>query len=231
MKNILVTQRAKKNKYGCDVDVLEQAYVSYLEKFEVRLILIPNSTSQLAKYFDINLQIHGIILSGGNDVSPELYGGDDKLSSDISTARDHCEKKVLDIAIKKKIPVFGICRGLQFINVYFGGRINQDIHQKHGDTHRPAQDHKLIIKENSIIDSLSSKGLTTNSFHNQGVFVEDLSVSLKTFVVEEAVGLVEGLYHPHLPIAAVQWHPERGDTRPLDTLLTKSFLARKLFWQ
>jgi putative glutamine amidotransferase len=230
MKNILITQRASKDKYGCNIDFLEHSYINYLEKFNIKLIVIPNSTAHLEEYFDLNIQ--GIILSGGNDVNPELYGEENKKSSDISNDRDRCEKKILDIAVEKKIPLLGICRGLQFSNVYFGGKINQDLHQKCGDKHLPAQDHRVVLKENTIIDCLKSQEILVNSYHNQAVFPEDLSSELKTFVFEKESGLIEGIYHPQLPLAAIQWHPEREkEVKLIDKLLIESFLESKLFWE
>ncbi len=225
MRSVLITQRANKNKYNCDIDVLEHCYVSYLEKYNVRLIAIPNSTSCLEEYFDIGLQIHGIVLSGGNDVSPELYCGDKKKSSGISNGRDNCEKRILNTAIEKKIPVFGICRGLQFINVYFGGKISQDIR-----SHNISQ-HSVVVQERDISKNLNSKEVVVNSFHNQGVFPEDLSPELRVFAIDKTSGVIEGLYHPQRPIAAVQWHPEREKkVKKIDRLLTKSFLKNELFW-
>jgi putative glutamine amidotransferase len=230
MKNILITQRASKDKYGCNIDFLEYSYINYLEKFNIRLIVIPNSTTYLEKYFDLNIQ--GIILTGGNDVNPGLYGEKNKKSSDISNDRDRCEKKILAIAVEKRIPLLGICRGLQFSNVFFGGKINQDLHQKCGDKHLPARDHPVILKENTLIGYLKSQEVLVNSYHNQAVFPEDLSSELKTFAFEKKSGLIEGIYHPQLPLAAVQWHPERETAvKLIDKLLIESFLERKLFWE
>lgn len=230
MKNILITQRASKDKYGCKIDFLEHSYINYLEKFNVQLIVIPNATTLPEKYFDLNIQ--GVILSGGNDVNPELYGEENKHSSDISNDRDRCEKKILEIAVERKIPVLGICRGLQFSNVYFGGKINQNLHQKCGDKHLPAREHPVVLKEKTIIDSLKSQEVLVNSYHNQAVFPEDLSSELKAFAVEKESGLIEGLYHPQLPLAAIQWHPEREKkVKLIDKLLIESFLEGKLFWE
>lgn len=124
--NILISQRHAKNVYDDWIDVLENNYINYFSKFGINLVPVSNAThdfSRIVKY----INPVGIILTGGDDVNPELYNGkaNDKLS--VSTARDTTEIKLIELAIKNNIPLLGICRGMQLINVFFKGSLIQNI--------------------------------------------------------------------------------------------------------
>jgi len=206
---IAISQRQDKNKHGDFVDTLENNYINYLEKFGVKLIQIPNSSEDIRSYFKTP-PIKGIILSGGNDIGE-------------SEQRDETEKKLLDIAVKRKLPVLGICRGMQFINHYFGGSLN------HVENH-VAQNHNIEIIDNKIGQSLKGQ-IKTNSYHTQGISSEGLSNQLKSFAQSSDL-LIEGLYHPFLPIAGIQWHPERiSPGNEINEKLIKAFLNKELFWK
>jgi len=212
---IAISQRSESNKYGVRIDVLESDYITYLEKFGVILLPLPNSTDDLGYYFD-HFPVQGIILSGGEDISPESYG---ERGEGISP-RDLTEKKMLDLAVMRKLPVLGICRGLQFINVYFKGRLVKDIKEELGE-HLPAKDHSIKTAEGEFL---------VNSYHNQGVSEEKLSTELKTWAT--CGKLVEALYHPSLPIAGIQWHPERNSPdKELNKRIIAAFINRRWFWE
>ncbi len=142
-KDILITLRSEKNKHNCHIEVLESAYVAFFEQFGVRIIPLPNSASQLDKYLDSNLNLQGVILSGGNSINPSLYGNNDLKLQDVSDRRDKCEIRILEKAIEMRIPVLGICRGLQLINVFFGGVLVNN--EKEETYYPPALDHPVFI--------------------------------------------------------------------------------------
>jgi len=130
--------------------------------------------------------------------------------------------------VERKLPVLGICRGMQMINVFFGGKLIKNIKEEIGDTHPPGLDHGIrIIDEKEAFNDTK-----VNSFHNQAVTEGSLSPKLKPFAVSEKERLVEGLYHPSLPIAGVQWHPERkSPDKDINEKLLKAFVKRELFWK
>ncbi len=211
-----ISQRIGKNQHGDIVDSLEKNYIDYLEKKGFTLILIPNGSkniNQLLKKVDY------IILTGGNDINPALYSSAEEDS--LVKIRDDTETLMIDFAIKNKIPVLGICRGMQFINVYFKGKIIEDIKLLYPE-HKVRVDHEVITKE-------FGNGMT-NSYHNQGINSSVLSTELKLF--GEANGVIEALYHPTLPIAGIQWHPERNSPNDeFNDKIINAFIKKELFWK
>ena len=226
--NVLISQRHDMNKYGQWLDVLENDYVRFFEKFGIQLIPVSNIVDVLT-YFQF--EVSGIVLSGGNNVGPSVYGEEKELS-DVSAKRDSTEGRLLDEGIKREVPILGICRGMQFINAYFGGKIHDDISRlKPGVDHSPAVKHDIELLESDLIKKIG-KVQQVNSFHNQGVPVDDLSSSLKAFALATDIPLVEGLYSPEHRLAAIQWHPERDETlSKFDEILIQSFLDKTLFWK
>lgn len=157
----------------------------------------------------------GILLTGGHDVDPSIYG-EEPLEGKVSCCktRDNMEKLVLEDAMKKDKPILGICRGIQFINAALGGTLYQDLPKQHTsdiDHHqKPPYDvpvHDVTIKKVSpLYDCLGSDRISVNSYHHQAV--KDVAPCLEV-MAESEDGLVEALYKPFYSFLwAVQWHPE-----------------------
>lgn len=225
---LLISQRNDINKNGDLIDNLENNYINYLEKFGAQLMIVPNATKKIESYF--NFPLYGIILSGGNNVNPELYGGKLQEGIVLSKERDETEKKLLEIAIKKKLPVLGICKGMQFINVFFKGRlvnIKKEIRLQAGHVR---VNHIIRITDKKAAEVLGTKA-DVNSYHEYGVVEKTLSSQLKSFA-QTADGVIEGIYHPSLPIAGVQWHPERkSPDERINENIIEAFLSKGLFWK
>jgi len=221
---VAISQRNLKSDNGSDRDILENAYVKYFEGFGINLIPIPNISQDIGLYFE-ELPIKAIILSGGNDINPELYNQKPVYVRDLSMFRDNTERKLLEIAIKNRLPVLGICRGMQFINVFFGGGIIQNIKE------HVATRHGVNIIDLSLSKLLNKTIIVVNSYHNQGISKECLPPELKAFAFSEKDGVVEGIYHQNYPIAGIQWHPERlGSAKEYDKEIMKTFIEKRLFW-
>lgn len=225
---IAISQRRDKNKYGSYIDNLDAAYIEYFGKFGVRLLPIPNSAKDVDYYFK-NLPIEGVILSSGNDINPAMYGSNEK-SDSVSIERDLTEKKILDISIKKNLPVLGMCRGMQFINIFFKGSLVNIKRDTENKTEHVASIHKIKIINQSAA-KLIGNSFDVNSYHNNGISREALSNELKAFTKSDD-GLIEGIYHPKLPIAAIMWHPERKSPNEIvNKKIINAFLKRELFWK
>jgi putative glutamine amidotransferase len=161
---------------------------------------------------------NGIILSGGEDVHPKFYGKPEYLEmldpADIIEKRDEFELEVIDAAMKMKLPVLGICRGLQIANVFFKGTLIPDIpsigKSGHAKEEGYDQTHTVLAKSGSALQSIASGKGTVNSAHHQSA--DKIGMELKVNATSED-GIVEGLEwkspegKPFLLL--VQWHPER----------------------
>ena len=157
----------------------------------------------------------GFLLTGGQDVSPKLYG-EEILSEcgQINQQRDKMEQILIKQVIELDKPMLGICRGIQILNTVLGGTLYQDLPMQYSseiDHHMmPPYDrvvHKVILNEEAPLYSiLNVKEIGVNSYHHQAI--KDLSEKLKIAAVSED-GIIEGVYMPGKKfVLATQWHPE-----------------------
>lgn len=157
----------------------------------------------------------GLMLTGGHDVSPRVYGQQPIKECGLTHARkDALEQELLDQALEANIPILGICRGLQFINAALGGTLYQDL-----STQRPSTlEHHMEPPYNTVSHSvelvpgtplqllMKLSTLEVNSYHHQGI--RNLANCLKAMAVASD-GLIEAAYHPKKRFCwGVQWHPE-----------------------
>lgn len=155
------------------------------------------------------LSYDGLLLTGGDDMDPALFGQEDRGSRGIDRARDQAELVLLDAFFGANKPVLAICRGHQVVNVWLGGDLIQDLgpelapfHQKEvGD-----QVHLIRGLEGSLLHRLYGPVFPVNSSHHQGLgrLGRGLAASAKS-----EGGVVEAAEHDTLPLISVQFHPER----------------------
>lgn len=226
---VLISQRHEADPRGNYRNILEGDYTRYFESKGVLLLPVSNETTDVHRYFD-ELHVKGIILSGGGDVHPEIYGKEPSGSMNVSRERDRVEDEMIRMAIECELPVFGICRGMQKINVYFEGFVVSSISEtrKHP---MPSTDHKVRFDHPDLVVELGVEAVEVNSYHNYGITEESLSSKLRAFALSDD-GIVEGLYHPNLPIAGVQWHPERkSPNEAVNDIICEAFKGRRMFWR
>ena len=224
---IAISQRHNKTERGF-ADILENNYIKYYEKFGLTLIPMPNVSKNINSYFE-TIKIEGIILTGGDDISPSLYKGMN-LKENYSEERDKTESALIKMAIAKKVPLLATCRGTQMLNVFFGGKLLQKVNDVTGVNH-VATRHKVKIVDEKALNLFKKKEFFVNSYHNHGIDKNTISKRLRAFAVSED-GLIEGIYHPKYPIAGILWHPERpGSDIAADKSFVKSFVERKFFWK
>lgn len=218
MKRVLVSQRVVEGPYGDARDALEHSYVTFLERHGFTVVPVSNAAADASASFTDD--VAGVVLTGGNDVS-------------TSVERDRTEAALLRTAIDRTLPVLGICRGMQFINVFFGGTLVPDLEQHPAwETHRPGGSHPVAIVDPAALDMLGADIYEVNTFHRQAVTTGTMAPALRAFAVDRGSDVVEGLFHPSLPVAAVQYHPERRDiTASVDERLMDAFASRTLFWE
>jgi len=179
--------------------------------------LFVHERSKLPKRFD------ALIVSGGIDICPKTYGSTTEFP--CNEARDEMELLLLDRALKENRPILGICRGMQLINVYFGGSLHHDIHALDLDFPHPRSPFPAIdvtihpfTKLRAIFQTSHAK---VNALHHQAIasLGEGLRVS-----ATDANGIVQAIEHQERFVIGVQWHPEYMPYSPLQRRLFKSFV-------
>ncbi|WP_395701134.1 gamma-glutamyl-gamma-aminobutyrate hydrolase family protein [Aquabacterium sp.] len=224
---------------------LEQSVAHWVLSGHAMAVMIPAVTrDSIVTRSDLTLPdyanaLDGLVLQGGNDVAPESYD-ESPLHPDWAgdRIRDRYEMELIDAFVQAGKPVFGICRGLQLLNVMFGGTLLQDIKTQRPDSrvHREPGQYERHYHDIELQPGTHLAGLypglqraTTNSIHHQGI--KDLAPG---FVIEARCpddGMVEAIRRSEGPgyVAAVQWHPEfhgPGDAATFDdTPLLNDFLA------
>ncbi len=159
-------------------------------------------------------QVHGLLLTGGHDVSPLCWGEEPLVSmGEILPERDDFDIKLAKLAYKKSMPILGICRGYHILNVAFGGTLYQDISYasysfiKHNqDSYYDVPTHTIDIDSESILQGILGKECLVNSFHH--LAIKEVSPNFKVTarakdgVIEAIEGNTESF------VMGVQWHPE-----------------------
>lgn len=169
-------------------------YIEFFERLGFLVIPVPNNSKHIEKYIE-ELDVDGIVLTGGNNVNPSLYNGIEELES-VYKQRDEVEGRLLDVAVKNNIPLLGICRGFHYINVHFGGTISHDV------KNHVKKDH-ILISQNTLLNDTK-----TNSYHNQAILKHNLSSDFDVIAFTKD-NVIETIYHKEHKILGVQWHPER----------------------
>lgn len=195
---------------------IAETYVQSVVKAGGAPVLIPVITDMEALTVIVS-GLDGLLMSGGGDINP-LYVGEEPVPQlqDVDTFRDEFDLILLRLATNRQLPVMGICRGHQLINVAFSGSVYQDIHSQHEATlfkhsqtmPREQASHSVRITDTSsrLFDILKKEpDIFVNSFHHQAV--KDIAPEFKETAVAPD-GINEAMEHPEKEIFSVQWHPE-----------------------
>lgn len=215
---------------------LEYAFSYYYPELVVEangtplLLPLTNSLKDLETYCNL---CDGFIFSGGSDINPKLYKQNPHpQAGPYDDLRDYMETNLLKMAIRKNKPCFGICRGMQLMNVVNGGTLIQDIVSlrpskvKHlmSQPYENKFAHTIDIISGSLLENVfSCKQLLVNSIHHQAI--DKLAANLEILALAED-NIIEAIVNPSLKFfVGVQWHPEycfKTDTKNLD--LVKYFI-------
>ncbi len=213
MKTILMSMRVvETSSYKEDRNSIAYDYIDFFEKLGFFVILIPNNTRIIKEYLE-RFNYSMIVLSGGNNVHPDLYSSG-LLAEDCYKERDSIEFELIKYSIKCNIPLLGICRGFQILNVYFGGKLSFLDNKEH-----VAKFHTI----KSDLDILNNKNV--NSYHNFVITKKELSNELRAIAYSE--NIVECARHNKYSILGIQWHPERQSFDG-DVILINNFLRGKI---
>lgn len=164
---------------------------------------------------DLLRRLDGIILTGGGDISPNTYGGNDKHPAlyGQSAVRDDFELRLIESALALDMPLLGICRGMQLLNVHLGGTLHEHLPDAFGQqlAHRSRNPgpipHQIHCDPQSRLGQLFGDGeIEIASWHHQAVNRIGSGLAVVAWAND---GVVEALELPnHFWCAAVQWHPE-----------------------
>ncbi len=190
----------------------------YLTRKGVVPVLIPELPDTELQEFLVELD--GFVFQGGDDIAPETYGETPIGRWKGNKHRDDYELKIMDFAIKNDKPVYAICRGMQLLNVYFGGKLYQDIPtQTQTQTeivHRDAEKydnitHEIVFTGGDFLEKLYEKHTkrVINSIHHQGI--KELGNDLEILAKSTDDGMVEAIMWKGTEkgkVLGVQWHPE-----------------------
>ena len=228
--NIAISMRVVKiPEYNEERDALSRDWYPFLADCKIWPLLVPNIGKMVREWIDWG-KIDGIILTGGNSISPQLCRqNNEKYMDDVSTIRDETEIALLDLAVEKKLPVLGVCRGLQLINIYFGGGIIFDFNKKiTGAVEHIASTHEICILDHRMAGIAGTNKIKVNSYHNHGFTKKETGKSLVPTAIAPDHS-VEAIIHETLPIVGIMWHPERRNlSHDFDkTLVSNLFKIKK----
>ena len=187
-----ITQRVEYiNDYSEVRDCLDQRWFDLLDELKMTMIPIPNTLININEWLD-TMKCDAYILTGGNDLA------DLPDAKNVSIERDKVETAILKYAKSHLLPVLGVCRGFQLINLFFGGQLERV-------SGHAATRHKILV---SFDQDKQFKKTDVNSFHNWGIPNNKLSEHLVPCAYDEN-NFIESARHKELNWLGVMWHPER----------------------
>lgn len=208
MTRIGLTQRVDViDSYGERRDCLDQAWTALLDDWSYQPLPLPNTVRNPGDYLD-SLDLDGLVLTSGNDLA-HLED-----ATQPAPERDEFEHAVVEWAIEQSIPILGVCRGLEFINDYFGGTLStveDHVATEHAVSFQSNSNEITGTEELTLPDEIQ-----VNSYHDYGLTPEDVADDLQMLAVAPD-GTVEAVTHPNYPILGIMWHPERDTpSTPVD---------------
>lgn len=202
--NLVLSQKVIMDRHGQANDSLEQAIGLFFRRLGANIFPVPNSLAD-AGFWMTQIPFDALILSGGGDITPHAHENGDKVTFNNSFDRDRVEFALLKIALDKRKPIIGICRGMHQLNYYFGGKITANVHSSTAE--RKLGVPHLVSYVNSNRPFVGS--FTVNHFHNHGITESQVSSEMEILIMDTDTGVVEAINNHKHSILGVQWHPER----------------------
>lgn len=192
----LITQREGVNQYGDPTDILESAYVRFYELLGFIPVPVSNHTKNFEKLFEEKVDL--LIVVGGGSLNPEHY--DRNHNDELQPHRDVMEAKLINYCVEHGIPIIATCRGMQYMNVIFGGKLFY--HPKLKVKRPRGEDHEVfLVKEN--------RNIHVNNYHMDCVYTNSLAPCFSPIAVDVENNVVEAYESEEMKALGLQWHPER----------------------
>ena len=209
---------------------INEAYQLTFTLAEGRLVEITSGDTgtdpkRIAAWLKRN-RIDGVLLAGGGDVDPKLYGGDSAVASLVNRQRDDFEIALIKVAMEKKLPILGVCRGCQILNVAHGGTLrNLMDDEQHADRHFNLSGHPIDLADQSQLAKIlkTNRLAKVKSFHFQAVKKLGKNLRITATGPGGVVEAIEGTGDSW--ILAVQWHPELEVGDPQQEKILKAFIS------
>jgi putative glutamine amidotransferase len=215
--------------WDLEASLIPHDYVRAIEEAGGRPLLVPPSEEGIEETLD---SLDGIVFSGGSDLDPAHYGEEAHPETfGIHEERDRAELELMKAALDRDMPVLGICRGIQVLNVARGGNLIQHLPEivgHEGHKHDPPGafiDHDVEIDPDTTLAQILGDRHPVKSHHHQGLDAvgEGLRVS-----AHAEDGSIEGVEDPeHRFAVGVLWHPEAGEDKKLFEALVEQALEYK----
>ncbi len=203
---------------------IESAYSKAVEFYGGAPVLIPTVAEASSSDFLLNIisAIHGLLIPGSRDMDPKFYGESPHPAiNPMSLERTETEFSVLRLALEKDVPVLGICGGMQFINVFHGGSIHQDIKALLPDAlcHEGGEVHGVTVLPDTVFgDFTEEKEFEIKSYHHQATNRVGEGLRINALAPD---GIVEGFESSDGRVMGFQWHPELERTRLSELIFTR----------
>lgn len=192
---MLITQRESVDVHGDTLDTLEARYTAYFARLGIIVRPVSNFVPDLTQLLTEE-PFDGLILTGGGEIPLEFYSAPH--SGGTQPNRDRTEKRLIEFCLRKKRPILGICRGMQYLNGLWGGKVSTLDNLK---VERP------IGKDHPV--ELSGERWLVNQYHNDGIFVRNLAEGLEPLAMDVENQVVEAFTAKQEQVLGLQWHPER----------------------
>ena len=204
---------ARWSHWELEASLIPQDYVRAVEQAGGRPLLVPPSEEGVEETLDA---MDGLVFSGGSDLDPEHYGAEAHPETlGIQPERDRAELGLLRAALERDMPVLGVCRGSQVLNVARGGDLHQHLPEivgHEGHKHNPPgafTDHDVAIEPQTKLAGILGERHVVKSHHHQGL--DRVGEGLRVAAHAED-GSIEAVEDPRRRFAlGVLWHPEAGD--------------------
>lgn len=202
--------------------VLYTSYLSVLDHIGMASVLLTPAHSAPSLQALVE-RCSGLVLTGGEDVDPRRYGEDPIVElGTIAPERDDMEVTALGAALERDLPVLGICRGCQVLNVFYGGTLYQDLQSQRPGTASHEQEawggrsHAVRVEPGSRLDEIvQGQELTINSFHHQAVREPGPGLEVVALAEDGVIEAIEA--RDRSWVLGVQWHPERHEATAPDS--------------
>jgi N5-(cytidine 5'-diphosphoramidyl)-L-glutamine hydrolase len=209
MKRLGITQRIEViTSYNERRDCLDQRWSLFANRLGCFPLPLANIQAELVPDYLGALNLCGLLLSGGNSIASLCPSADD-----AAPERDAFELAIISDALNRRIPIIAICRGMQILNIYMGGRLS------------PIEGHAAVRHTLFSTDSPQPLPETVNSYHNWSIAPDDLAEDLTPIATDED-GNIEAFQNIDNKLLGIMWHPEREHPfSELDIRLIEGFLS------